>query len=73
MIKLIILCTIVLGAGSCAGVKYDKTSSRYRECTRNYPHNPSACDKYRQAHQENVQSIIRTPDMQDADGVLYER
>ena len=55
---------------ACSGKEWDRPSSKYRDCLRENPNDRSACDKYKEAYEKQIDSYRGSP---DSNGGRYDR
>lgn len=73
MIKIIMFLAIVIFAGGCSGLEWDRPSAKYRDCMRENQADPSVCDKYKEQYEEKIDSKRGAPDQQHGEGRFHDK
>ncbi len=70
MLKWSLILIVGFSLLACSGMEWDRPQSKYRDCLKENPNDSSACDKYKEAYEKQIDSYRGSPDPY---GGRYER
>ncbi len=73
MLKWMLILIVGFNLLACSGMQWDRPQSRYRDCLQKNPNDRSACDKHKEAYEEQIDSYRESPMKTDPHGGRYDR
>lgn len=73
MFKLLFISAACVFLSSCSGMQWDRPAAKYRDCMKENQADPSQCDKYKDAYEQQIDSYRGGAGGQHGEGGMYNK